>query len=183
MENDMSSKKDAKSVWLEEGLKILTAKGPASLTIENLTNATGKTKGSFYHHFNSREQYIEQLFEYHEKATIDEVIEDTSMGNDPRAQFRRLAELAFRISSDLELVIRAWALYDPMVRAFMDRMDKRRLEHTKNLHTGAGLGADKAQALAYRDYAIFLGLQQLRHHLSDAELRKVLRGIYFGDGQ
>lgn len=179
----MSSRKDARSVWLEEGLNILTAKGPASLTIENLTNATGKTKGSFYHHFSSREQYIEQLFEYHEKATIDEVIEDTSQGNDHRAQFRRLAELAFRISSDLELVIRAWALYDPKVRAFMDRMDKRRLEHVKNLHTGAGLGADKAQALAYRDYAIFLGLQQLRHHLSDTELRKVLRGIYIGDGQ
>lgn len=174
----MSRKKDAKTVWLEEGLKILTTKGPASLSIESLINATGKTKGSFYHHFKSREQYIEQLLEYYEKTTVDEIIEVTKQGNTPRARLKHLMDVAFQTSSDLELTIRAWAVYDPMVKTFRDRLDRRRLEHVKKLHISSGLGANKARILSYRDYSLFLGFQQLRHHFNNAEFRSILRGPY-----
>ncbi|HVN70419.1 MAG TPA: TetR/AcrR family transcriptional regulator, partial [Desulfomonilia bacterium] len=54
----MPRNKDVKTVWLEQGLKILATKGPGALSIEGLTKVTGKTKGSFYHHFGSREKYI-----------------------------------------------------------------------------------------------------------------------------
>ena len=41
--------------------------------------------------------------------------------------------------------------------------------------------ADKARVLSYRDHSLFLGLQQLRHRLNDAQLRKILKGIYSND--
>ena len=63
----MSGEQNRKTIWLEEGLKILAAKGPAALSMESLTQATGKTKGSFYYHFSSGEKYVEQLLEYYEK--------------------------------------------------------------------------------------------------------------------
>ncbi|HOE17109.1 MAG TPA: TetR/AcrR family transcriptional regulator [Syntrophorhabdaceae bacterium] len=176
----MSSEKSAKTIWLEQGLKILATQGPAALCIENLTATTGKTKGSFYHHFGSREKYIELLLEYHERTTIDEIIAFVRQENNPGAQLKRLTKLSYQISSDLELVIRAWALYDPMVRKFCDRVDKRRLEHVKNLHISSGLTADEAEVLSYRDYSLFLGLQQLRHHLNNTQLKRVLKGIYSG---
>ena len=174
----MSREKNVKTIWLEEGLKILATKGPASLSIESLTNATGKTKGSFYHHFSSREQYVEQLLAYYEKRTIDEIIEIAGQENNPRAQLKKLTKLTFQISSDVELAIRAWALYDPIVKTYQDRMDRRRLEQVRDLHISSGLEAGKADVLSYRDYSLFLGLQQLRHRLNNAQLRKVLRGIY-----
>jgi AcrR family transcriptional regulator len=177
----MSRGKNAKTIWLEEGLKILATKGPASLSIECLTSATGKTKGSFYHHFSSREQYIEQLLEYYEKTTVDEINDLVGQEKDPQARLKRLTKLTFQISGDLELVIRAWALYDPMVKAFRDRMDRRRLEVVRDLHISSGLKADKADVFSYRDYSLFLGLQQLRHHLNDTQFSKVLKGIYSGD--
>jgi len=177
----MSRENNVKVIWLDEGLKILATKGPAFLSIENLTAATGKTKGSFYHHFSSREQYVKQLLEYHEKMTIDEINEVVDKEDSPRAQLKKLARLAFQISQDIELVIRAWALYDPVVKTYQDRMDKRRLEYVKNLHISSGLPADKAYILSYRDHALFLGLQQLRHQLNDAQLRKILKGIYADD--
>lgn len=177
----MSREKDVKVIWLDEGLKILAAKGPAFLSIENLTAATGKTKGSFYHHFSSREQYVKQLLEYHEKKTIDEINEVVDKEDLPRARLKKLTKLAFQISQDIELVIRAWALYDPAVKTYQDRMDKRRLDYVRNLHISSGVQADKAHVLSYRDHSLFLGLQQLRHRLNDAQLRKILKGIYSND--
>lgn len=178
----MSSEKNRKTVWLDEGLKILATKGPAALSIESLTGATGKTKGSFYHHFSNREQYIEQLLAYYERTSIDEIMELVGREDTPRARLKKLTKLTFQISSDVELAIRAWALYDPTVKTYQDRMDRRRLEQVRDLHIGASRGPDKADVLSYRDYALFLGLQQLRHHLNTAQFRRVLRGIYAENG-
>ncbi|MCX5852733.1 MAG: hypothetical protein NT072_11900, partial [Deltaproteobacteria bacterium] len=61
---------------------------------------------------------------------------------------------------------------------FRDRLDRRRLEHVKKLHISSGLGANKARILSYRDYSLFLGFQQLRHHFNNAEFRSIFRGPY-----
>ena len=174
----MSREKNVRIIWLEEGLKILEEKGPAAISIENLTNATGKTKGSFYHHFSSREMYVEQLLEYYEKTGFDEIIEVVGRAYNPRDQLKKLTKLTFQLSSDIELIIRAWALYDPVVKKYQDHIDRRRLKHVKNLHVSSGLKSDKAEILSYRDYSLFLGLQQLRHLLTNTQLRSILREIY-----
>ena len=174
----MSRKNDVKTPWLEEGLKILATKGPGALSIESLTAAAGKTKGSFYHHFGSREQYIEQLLQYHEKVTFDEIIEVADKGGGVRARFKRLKKLTFQISSDLELAIRAWALYDAKVKAFQDRLDRRRLEYLRQLYLGTGAEAEKARTMSYRDYSLFIGLQQLRHHQEKSKFSRMLEDIF-----
>ena len=37
--------------WIEAGLSLLGREGEAALTLERLCAALGRTKGSFYHHF------------------------------------------------------------------------------------------------------------------------------------
>ncbi|NPU85221.1 MAG: TetR/AcrR family transcriptional regulator [Syntrophaceae bacterium] len=176
----MSKERDTKTIWLEEGLKILAKEGPSSLSIDRLTLAIGKTKGSFYHHFSSRDSYIEALLEYHEKSMVDEVVERTNEAGDPHARMKKLTKLAFQISGELELAMRAWALYDPKVRTFQDRLDRRRLEYAKALYVESGMSADKAQQLSRRDYSFFIGLQQLKHHYDEKEFRSILRSVFSG---
>ncbi len=174
----MSTKINAKKVWLEEGLKILETEGPGMLSIENLTRRTGKTKGSFYHHFRDRNGYVEKLLEYYEAYTTREIIERANEENDPQGSLRNLTKLTFRLSGTLELAIRAWALYDSKVRRFQDRMDLLRSEYLRELHQAAGLTPAKARNAAYRDYALFLGLQQLRHNFDEKRFAEILRALF-----
>jgi AcrR family transcriptional regulator len=175
----MSSEKiTPRAVWLEEGLKILTEEGPGALSIENMTRRTGKTKGSFYHHFNSREQYIEKLLEYYEEIATQNIILSTRQGATPRERLKMLTELTFRISSEMELSIRAWALYEPIVRVFQDRIDQKRLEYLYELYLETSGDPDAARTLAYRNYALYIGLQQVKHHHSDKELKNLLKRIF-----
>lgn len=178
----MSSKKDAKTSWLEEGLKILETEGPSMLSIECLARRTGKTKGSFYHHFASREKYIRSLLDYYENISTRDVLQLTGSGRTPRERLTMLTDLTFRLSGGLELAIRAWALYDPIVKRFQDRLDRRRLEYIQELHMASGMGADRARTRAYRDYSLFIGLKQLRHHHTDADFRRLLKDLY-SDGK
>ncbi|MBP7737920.1 MAG: TetR/AcrR family transcriptional regulator [Spirochaetes bacterium] len=174
----MSSKKDAKMIWLDEGLKILETKGPSMLSIDSLTLRTGKTKGSFYHHFSSREAYIKSLLEYYERISTLEVLDVTGGGASPRTGLKMLTKLTFQLSGGLELAIRAWALYDPMVKRFQDRLDRQRLEHIRGLHAASGMDEDAARTRSYRDYSLYIGLLQLKHHHSDEGFRMLLKSIF-----
>ena len=174
----MSTQKDVKKCWLDEGLKILETQGPGMLSIDSLVIRTGKTKGFFYHHFGSREQYIRKLLEYYEQTTTLDIIQITGTDDDPGESLKKLTRMTFQLSSGLELAVRAWALYDPMVRLFQDRLDRRRLEHLKELYTASGMDEDTAMNSSYRAYSLFIGLQQLRHHHDDAAFRGMLKKIF-----
>lgn len=177
----LSSEKDAKKIWLDEGFKILETKGPAMLSIESLTLRTGKTKGSFYHHFGGREKYIRSLLEYYEEISTLEILKVVGGVSSPKESLKLLTKLTFKLSSGLELAIRAWALYDPAVKRFQDRMDRQRLDHLKGLHVASGLGEDAARVRSYRDYSLYIGLLQLRHHHTDAGFRRLLKMLYSDD--
>ena len=147
------------------------------LSIESLALRTGKTKGSFYHHFSSRNAYIKNLLEYYERISTLEVL-DVTGGGSPRNGLKMLTKLTFQLSGGLELAIRAWALYDPMVKRFQDRLDRQRLEHIRGLHAASGMDEDAARTRSYRDYSLYIGLLQLKHHYSGEGFRMLLKSIF-----
>jgi len=174
----LSSKKDAKTIWLDEGLKILETKGPAMLSIDGLALRTGKTKGAFYHHFNSHENYIKSLLAHYENISTLEIYRITSGGKSPHESLKLLTSLTFQLSGGLELAVRAWALYNPVVRRFQDRLDWMRIEYMKKLHMDSGMDEDAARTRSYRDYSLYIGLMQMRHHFKNDEFHTLLKNIF-----
>lgn len=73
----MSGKR--KQALLAEGLDILAVHGPNGLTIDALCTRLACTKGSFYHHFRNREQFVRDLLEYWIEEHTLRVIEKTDL--------------------------------------------------------------------------------------------------------
>lgn len=171
-------KKSPKEIWLEEGLKILEAAGPGALTIDNLVLNIGKTKGSFYHHFKNRNEYIKALMIHYEmKGTID-ILHEVGKESGKTARLKKLTELVFQISSRLELVIRAWALSDPVVKEFQDRIDQQRLELMKSIYLPSCTSDSQARIEALRNYSIYIGLQQIKHLYSGQNFKRLIKDIF-----
>ena len=56
--------------WLEIGFRLLASEGPSALTIGRLTGEARRTRGSFYHHFEDREDFVrEMMVEWRERST------------------------------------------------------------------------------------------------------------------
>ena len=53
-----------KQDWLVAGLTLLGSTGSPDLTIDQLTDYLGVTKGSFYHHFKNYQDYVEQMLTF-----------------------------------------------------------------------------------------------------------------------
>jgi len=170
--------KKPKDTWLDEGLTILEESGPSSLTIDNLVLRIGKTKGSFYHHFKNRNTYIEAILAHYEAKVTLEILHEVNKSSGKIERLKKLTELVFQISSKLELVIRAWSLYEPLVKKIQDRIDQKRLDHLKSIYLSSCVDEAEAETMALRNYSIYIGLQQLKHIYGTNNFKKLLKDIF-----
>ncbi|CAM2006198.1 TetR/AcrR family transcriptional regulator [Acanthopleuribacter pedis] len=58
-------KRDTKNQLLEKGLEIITCKGFNNTGIQEVLDAVGAPKGSFYHFFKSKQDFGLQMIDYH----------------------------------------------------------------------------------------------------------------------
>lgn len=89
--------KETKQLLLEEGIKMLLVHGYHDLGIAAVLEATGIPKGSFYHHFPSKEAYALQVIDLYMTevhAALDACLGDQRLP--PLDRVRRFFELVER---------------------------------------------------------------------------------------
>jgi AcrR family transcriptional regulator len=130
----MNSK--TKLSWLNEGFTVLEQAEPDQLTIDELCRRLNLTKGSFYHHFKNRQDYIHSLLQLWEEDRTQGVIELSQREESTREKLNRLTELVTKLGdSTLEVKIRAWASHDETIRSYQQRVDESRINYAKQLCT------------------------------------------------
>ena len=128
--------KRSREDWIEEGFRVLASEGDVGLTVEALCERLERTKGSFYHHFDGRPGYVEDLLAAWERQATDRIIasgrSDAPVKDRLRAVNREASELK---NARLERAIRGWATREPQARRVQDRVDRKRLEFLVELCT------------------------------------------------
>lgn len=167
-------KRKTKQDWLREGLKVLTRFGEPGLNIDTLTQRLGVTKGSFYHHFKSRNRYVAELLAYWEDRTTQEVIRFATEGTFEE-KYQRLKDRTFHLpNQDLEVAIRGWAWHDPVVRQHLERVDARRMAYLEALFRSIMKDGDRARTLAHVHYLLFVGATQVLPAIKGADIDRLL---------
>lgn len=159
---------------LAEGLDILAASGPNGLTVDSLCRKLGCTKGSFYHHFRNRDDYVRHLLEFWVEEFTHKVIIETDKAAERKQRRELMLRNALAVPKGPESAIRAWAVRNPMVEEYTRRVDALRVDYLRRLF---GLfTADETQALrlARATYTLFLGSRFISPPLDEAEYRAIL---------
>lgn len=144
--------------WLVAALELLTTQGPQMLTLERVCRAMGKSKGSFYHHFEDMPTLRGALLDRWERRQTDAFIEAAEQADD-RTRAQVLDELATQADWGEERAVRAWAWRDPEVRERVDAVDRKRIEYLAALQHD--LDPSAAQRIALLEYAALVGAMHL----------------------
>jgi AcrR family transcriptional regulator len=148
--------------WLETGLNLLATEGEKALTIERLCQVSSRTKGSFYHHFKNRDEFITALLEYWQSEHINRIISIVGQLDDLNERRRKLDHLAASLDSQIEPAIRNWSGGDERVQQALKSVDEKRINYLAQLISELGQpDKDVALELAIVEYATFVGLQYL----------------------
>jgi len=153
--------KNSKDDWLDFSLNVLVDKGPEALKIVPLCELKGVSKGSFYHHFKNRAEFIEALMHYwFEKMTLN-FIEQANTESSPLERLQKLDSIIAGHYLLTELHIRAWALKDPKIAEHLGIIDTQRQQYLSQCYVDLGIDKTLADDIAVMAYSSFLGMQQI----------------------
>lgn len=158
--------------WIELGLSLLGRRGPDALTLEQLTAAAKKTRGSFYHHFEDHAAFLKALGEHWLAREIDAKIAEIDKLVLAGKRLETLARHAAQIDHAFERELRRLAAGEPAIAAIVARADEKRIAYLVRLfRSELGLDSGEALARARIQHSFFVGAQMV---FPDAEPRLLL---------
>lgn len=149
--------------WERAALELIAEKGLSGLGVEPLARRLGITKGSFYWHFPTRDQLLEQALDRWERQDIESLAR--ALDSDlPAAD--RLAEFILRTSRqnrshEIHAALCA-ASDDPRIRPVLERVTQRRLDYLAKAFRELGLDPESSRHRARLTYTSYVGYIQLQ---------------------
>ncbi|WP_415716863.1 TetR/AcrR family transcriptional regulator [Maridesulfovibrio sp.] len=160
---------------LDAALKLLETESVQQLTIDNLCRKLGVTKGSFYHHFKNRAEFLERMLEHWVEGGTLASIEAADKGADAIERFNLVVESSHKLPSGTETSIRAWALRDPFAQKFIERVDSMRIEYLHSIFAEVSGDTERAALLSKISYSMFLGVRMMGANISEEEHMCILK--------
>lgn len=166
-----------KSEWIEAALHTLCTDGHVGLSAERLARKLGVTRGSFYHHFTSMEEFHDAILARWQLVHTDMIL-DQGTAPSPMAELNRLIEYTLNMSMALENGMNAWAGANARVAAFVAQVERRRMDRLIALYQAICGDQDKGRRLAKIAYYGLLGAAHAVPRLSQEELRTLLSEVH-----
>jgi AcrR family transcriptional regulator len=145
--------------WIRAAIDAIVQGGVAAVAIEPLAARLGATKGSFYHHFQSRDALIAAALADWEQSQTEAVIARLELLPDPGERLRAVtaAALADRLGGVRDAALLGSANH-PLVKPVVARVTARRLRYMTDLYKKLGLSPRRARHRALLLYSSYLGL-------------------------
>ncbi|MCZ8182967.1 MAG: TetR/AcrR family transcriptional regulator [Beijerinckiaceae bacterium] len=164
-----------KADWLDLGISLLAESGPDSLTIDTACQKAGRSKGSFYHHFETIDAYLLALAEAWRERHTEAVMRQVKDAGTAEDRLEALNIATSLLDQRIDQAIRALAARHPGIAEICTLVDRHRTGFLARLHEEAGTPPETARVLARIEYAAFLGLSILEPASTPAERQALYR--------
>jgi len=148
--------------WINAATAVLVDKSVDAVRVDLLAKGLNVTRGSFYWHFQDRDDLLQQVLKFWRDAATEQIINRfEGSGADPEALVHELASLPFHgqaafDSASIELAIRAWARRDEMARQVVDEVDAKRLSYISQTFVALGFSFQEAGMRAFLLYSYMI---------------------------
>lgn len=156
--SDSRSDRDGAQIWIIGALEMITRGGVGAVKIERLAREIKVSKGSFYWFFRNTDELLARSLEHWKTQLNNNVFEEVRAAQGSvRERMFGMVDRVFRSKlGRYDAAIRAWALYDPGVRAVVADVDRERLSFLGELFLEQGFRTDIALQRAHLFYRAFI---------------------------
>lgn len=123
--------------WLEKALEIFVEEGIDSIRITRLANELCVTRGSFYWHFQNREDLIDSLVSFWKDKNTAAITDSVAQASNLADGIFRFFEICIddsQFDPRLDLALREWARRSTEIRALLDGEDETRIEALRQFY-------------------------------------------------
>jgi AcrR family transcriptional regulator len=144
------SKRLSPEDWLAAALEVLYAEGVGKVSIVRIARDLGVTSGSFYWHFEDRNDLLRSLLDFWVGSQTEAIFEkvDQFEGTPSERLYKLMEILTLGEQARYEVAIRAWAGFDDMAAEVVRGTDKRRIEWLSSIFRELGFRGIEAEMRA-----------------------------------
>jgi AcrR family transcriptional regulator len=137
-----------KDDWLRAAMELLRTRGISGVRVLTLAKELGVSRGSFYWHFEDRDDLLRGMLDWWDREMTDGVIQFANESRDsPQRRLMAVAEDVVRSNRNrYETAIRTWAEGDKRAAKTLKRVVTKRLDYVTSLFREAGFPPADARA-------------------------------------
>ena len=137
-----------KDDWLRAAMELLRTRGIGGVRVLPLAKGLGVSRGSFYWHFEDRDDLLRSMLDWWDREMTDTVIQvSNEERRSPRTRLMAVAEDVIRFRRNrYDTAIRSWAEGDKRVAKTLKRVVHKRLDYVTSLFREAGFSPAEARA-------------------------------------
>ena len=127
--------------WLGQAMEVLSREGGAKLNVDDLCQALGVTKGSFYAHFENRADFVEKFVAYWAENFTRSVVSAIDELDGASAEVRLLTLMRLlhqQQTARYDIAVRAWAAQEPVVAEGVQEVDRQRFAYIRQIFHDMG---------------------------------------------
>lgn len=149
------------SDYFAAGRELLARGGIKAVTIAGLCEHLGVTKGSFYYHFRSGDDFLDRLLDDWLAEHVARRPAEADTHTDPRERLEWLERVNLEREHETEAAIRAWARTNPRAAEVQREIDQTRISYVVQTYRDLGIPEDRALTFAQLSVVVLAGSQNL----------------------
>ncbi|KYG79800.1 hypothetical protein AWW67_10815 [Roseivirga seohaensis] len=159
----MPALKVDKRKWLKLGIEYFSTLGKQGINVEQMAKKLDCNKSSFYHHFQSKKNFLNEMIQYWYNESMEPIITEVDGIREPRLRFERFLILGFKDKSrkDLMFFLRKEAETNTKLNRLLKELKKTRVEYGALLIQKLGYSREVAIQKAEILYLFYLGWYEI----------------------
>ena len=136
-----------REAWLRHALKTLREQGVQGVRIERLAKDLNVTRGSFYWHFQNRQDLLQAMLDYWAEAYTGTIVDnpDFEDGDPDSILLAAMKTVREQRLDEYELAFRGWADHDPAADRVVREVYARRNEFVSGLFKRLGFRGEDSE--------------------------------------
>ena len=161
-----------KEDWIRLGYRLFSEQGAAGIVVEKMAKLLKVNKSSFYWHFKTRKEFIEQLARFWKEHETERIITLTNQQKTVSQKLETLVALIYKQDPYLDFVfyLKRYARKEKSIQAMIDGIHKKRIEYSTQLLMEMGYSQEESQLKSSILHKHFIGYHELiRYKKQDSD--------------
>jgi len=152
-----------KQDWIFLGYKLFSEQGIAGVIVEKMAKKLKVNKSSFYWHFKTKQDFINEIVSYWVSVNTNQIIVLTDSKKSGKEKFEKLIELSFKKEPYLDFIffLKRYALKNKKIQDIIDKIDNQRIKYTENILIEMEFTRYEAEVKSVLFYKYLIGYHEM----------------------
>lgn len=152
-----------RKAWIKLGFELFAKQGISGIVVDKIAKQLSCNRSSFYWHFNSKSNFIDEILKYWIETDTNQIIEHTQKMSTIEEKFKVLIKEAFKSDPNVDFIfhLKRYAIKRKDIQKTIDEIDGHRISYVSSMLKELNYSEEEALSKAKIFYKYLIGYHEM----------------------